>query len=126
MIPSIHFTDSHLYRHLKYEAGAGNDAPSNLALDINGPQFILAADPLYALMDFAATDDEEEDLEESNGDDVVAHSNGQTLTTKQPESNMSIQLNVSDASVLLLASDSVQNTGLIELRIGQMVLTKQV
>ncbi|KAJ9118150.1 hypothetical protein QFC22_004053 [Naganishia vaughanmartiniae] len=111
--------------HIKYEAGAGSDASSNVALDIKGPQFILAADPLYALMDFAAMDDEEEDIENSKEDVTVVRADGQPIATKQPESNMSIQLNVSDASVLLLASDSVQNTGLIELRMGQMVLTKQ-
>jgi hypothetical protein len=77
-------------------------------------------------MDFAATDDEEEDLDERKGDDAVVRPNGQPIAPKQPDSNMSIQLNVSDASVLLLASDSVQNTGLIELRIGQVVLTRQV
>jgi vacuolar protein sorting-associated protein 13A/C len=118
-------------RHVKYEAAGGDDASSNLSLDVNGPRFILAADPLYALMDFAALDD---DLEEDEVDSGIPDersmndrgANSLTSSAKKPESSMSIQMNVSDAAVLLLASDSVKNTELIELRIAQMVLTKQV
>jgi hypothetical protein len=82
-------------------------------------------------MDFAALDD---DLEEDEVDSGIPDersmndrgANSLTSSAKKPESSMSIQMNVSDAAVLLLASDSVKNTELIELRIAQMVLTKQV
>lgn len=82
-------------------------------------------------MDFSALDDDtEEDLVEAAIPDERLASdraaNSLPSSTKKTESSMSIQLNVSDAAVMLLASDSVKNTGLIELRIAQMVLTKQV
>jgi vacuolar protein sorting-associated protein 13A/C len=112
-------------RHVKYEAAGGDDASSNLSLDVNGPRFILAADPLYALMD----DLEEDEVDSGIPDERSMNDRGAnslTSSAKKPESSMSIQMNVSDAAVLLLASDSVKNTELIELRIAQMVLTKQV
>lgn len=118
------------HRHVRYNATSGEVAASNVSLDINGPRFILAADPLYALMDFATLNDdnEEDDVDAEIADDLQEGPSATSATNsaKKPESSMSIQLNVSDAAVLLLASDSVQNTGLIELRIAQMVLTKQV
>ncbi|KAI5452535.1 Vacuolar protein sorting-associated protein 13, variant 2 [Naganishia albida] len=114
--------------HVKYEVEAGSNPASSVTLDINGPRFILAADPLYALMDFAILDDDDQaERDAVTEDDRVAASSfdKQPTATAQSSNNMAIQLNVNDASVLLLASDSVKNSGLIELRIAQMVLTKQ-
>jgi vacuolar protein sorting-associated protein 13A/C len=112
---------------VKYEVEAGDNPASSVTLDINGPRFILAADPLYALMDFAILDDDEEVQQEDSeaNDRAIAHADKQPTAAKS-DNAMAIQLNVNDASVLLLASDSVKNSGLIELRIAQMVLTKQV
>jgi vacuolar protein sorting-associated protein 13A/C len=124
----LNLTERHR-RHVKYEVEAGSNPASSVTLDINGPRFILAADPLYALMDFAILDDDDQD----EGDDLAQDDKGvvpsvdkQPTSTTQSNNSMAIQLNVNDASVLLLASDSVKNSGLIELRIAQMVLTKQV
>lgn len=119
----------HCPRHVKYEVEAGSNPASSVTLDINGPRFILAVDPLYALMDFAILDDDDQaERDAVTEDDRVAASSfdKQPTATAQSSNNMAIQLNVNDASVLLLASDSVKNSGLIELRIAQMVLTKQV
>lgn len=113
---------------MKYEVEAGNNPGSSVTLDINGPRFILAADPLYALMDFVILDDDEEVNQEAfEADDrVIVPSADKQPAAPKSDNAMAIQLNVNDASVLLLASDSVKNSGLIELRIAQMVLTKQV
>lgn len=113
---------------MKYEVEAGNNPASSVTLDINGPRFILAADPLYALMDFAIPDDDEEVQQEDSeaNDRAIAPTADKQPAATKSENAMAIQLNVNDASVLLLASDSVKNSGLIELRIAQMVLTKQV
>ncbi|EIW72804.1 hypothetical protein TREMEDRAFT_25659 [Tremella mesenterica DSM 1558] len=107
---------------LQYTRSGGKDPSALAVVQIDSPRFILAVDPLAALLEFAVSpfktqtdsrpepelEDEEEDIKESPNPNSLA-----------------FRVEIVDSTVIVLASDSDPRTQAIQLGIKEVIVSQQ-
>lgn len=108
---------------LQYSSSGGPDAASQLLLEVDSPQVVLAADPLKALLDFATSPSAR------STDGTTQSTNAQTVSAEQPaaasQGTFSYRIEVKNAIILVMADDADVASQAIILGMNNAVLTQQ-
>lgn len=110
---------------LQYSSTGGRDAASQLLLEVDSPQVVLAADPLKALLDFITSPSSEpaDTAALPSGDDnQVAKAE---LAAEPSRSVFSYRVEVKNAVILVMADDADVSSQAIILSMNNAVLTQQ-
>lgn len=112
---------------VQYTMSGGNDNASLAIVTIDSPKFILAIEPLAALLEFAlapfkaAPGEEQQPNEEEQHLASLEPVEGPTSTS----SGMAFRVNIVHATVTVLANDSDPKSQAIELSINEILLSQQ-
>jgi len=111
---------------VQYTTSGGSDNSSLAIVTVDSPKFILALDPLQALLDFAiAPFKSNPDQEATPQVDDGSVDQG---TNKQANTNpgqLAFRINIVHATILVLANDSDPKSQVIELNVKEILLSQQ-
>ncbi|KAL7419546.1 Vacuolar protein sorting-associated protein 13 [Cryptotrichosporon argae] len=107
---------------LQYTKAGGANPSAVAVVTIDSPRFILAVDPLIALLEFAVSPfkkaaDPDAPPPEENDDNIVEG--------PSPKSALSFRVEIVHATVIVLASDTDPRSQAIQLSIKEVLLTQQ-
>jgi vacuolar protein sorting-associated protein 13A/C len=111
---------------VQYTTSGGSDNSSLAIVTIDSPKFILALDPLSALLDFAIAPFKSNPDQETPApaDDGSVDMGG----SKQADTNpgqLAFRVNIVHATILVLANDSDPRSQVIELSVKEILLSQQ-
>ncbi|WRT64162.1 uncharacterized protein IL334_001091 [Kwoniella shivajii] len=108
---------------LQYTMAGGSDQSSLAILTIDSPRFILAVDPLAALLEFAVApfnkpaSAEAQKVEEERLEEIEE--------APKKEGGLSFRVEIIDATVIVIADDTNPKTQAIQLSIKEVLLSQQ-
>lgn len=108
---------------VQYTVSGGSNSSALAIVTIDSPKFILAVDPLAALLEFAIapfkkSGQDQPPVEEGEEAEIVE---GPTPTG----SSLAVRLNIIDATVTVIADDSDPRSQAIQLSIKEVLLSQQ-
>jgi len=111
---------------VQYTTSGGSDNSSLAIVTVDSPKFILALDPLSALLDFAIapfkSNPDQEAAPQVDDGSIELGSN------KQADANpgqLAFRVNIVHATILVLANDSDPKSQVIELSVKEILLSQQ-
>ena len=108
---------------LQYTSSGGPDKSALAVVTIDSPRFILALDPLVALLEFAispfkkAAEEPQTDMQQEAGEPVEGPAN--------PAGSLAFRVEIVEATVIVLADDTNPKSQAIQLSIKQILLSQQ-
>lgn len=108
---------------VQYTMSGGEDTSSLAIVTIDSPKFILAIEPLAALLDFAVAPFKSSPEAESQSPEEQQVAQDPVETTSS--GSMAFRVNIVQATVTVLANDSDPKSQAIELSIKEVLLSQQ-
>lgn len=108
---------------LQYTSSGGENASSLVIVTVDSPKFILAVEPLAALLEFAIAP-----FKKSTPEQGTIEANQVTEIEEGPAAtsgSMAIRLNIVHATVTVIADDSDPRSQAIQLSIKEILLSQQ-
>lgn len=124
-------TDLHLflqYSLIHYTMSGGAEKSALAIVTVDSPKIILAADPLYALVEFFMSAFPPADpAEVPEFEDIREDEDDASPTPATPSaSTLAFRVEVISSTILILASDSQSDTQAIQLTVEQLLMSQQV
>lgn len=107
---------------LQYTMPGGNDQSAIAIVTIDSPRFILAVDPLAALLEFAMSPFKKT-VEEAQQPEAPAEIQVEEGPTNK--GSLALRVEIIDATVIVLANDSDPRSQAIQLNIKEVLLSRQ-
>jgi len=112
-----------------YTTTGGNTPSSSAVVAIDSPKFIVALEPLFALLDFFTSAFPSTETKEDNGAEEVGTTVGEdeiSQDTTNSSGSLSLRADLHEFSVSILENDADSNTQAIELAIQHVYVGQQV
>jgi vacuolar protein sorting-associated protein 13A/C len=113
---------------VQYTTSGGAENSALAIVTIDSPKFILAVEPLSALLEFAIAPFKKNPAEESQVQAEEGSDTAQDVAKKDAPSNpgqLAFRVNIVHATILVLANDSDPKSQVIELRVKEILLSQQ-
>ena len=109
---------------LHYSASGGTDKSALAIVTVDSPRIILSIDPLAALLDFAIAPFKNASADSAEGDAPL--DNDDDVKPQAPQTALAFRIEVANATVVVLASDTDPKTQAIQLSIREVIMSQQV
>nr|ODO02780.1 vacuolar protein sorting-associated protein vps13 [Cryptococcus depauperatus CBS 7855] len=110
---------------LQYTMIGGSDQSALAIVTIDSPQFILAVDPLAALLEFAVSPFKTSTLEQSQTDIIEQREEAEEEEGFKQNNSSAFRVEIVNATVIVIADDTNPKTQAIQLNIQEILLSQQ-
>lgn len=112
-----------IYRMVQYTMAGGKDKSALAIITIDSPRFILAVDPLAALLEFAMSPFKKsaEQAEQPAQKEEIDAPEGPT----EKKGSLALRVEIIDSTVIVLADDADSRSQAIQLNIKEVLLSQQ-